>query len=237
MKKRLRLVLYLVFLVILLISTPVRDTLIPILEEKPLSEHTIEVLKAKQPYIDFFADKYQISKVALAASIGSEINRRIFINKWIDILQDYYFASFLCTEPVLDFFMHLNINNRYFNLAKQDLGIGNIRFQTAWEILQKYPQELTHIHSKKEMVDYLLTDKGNIHIASLIIKKADTLFIGHFGASSKNIRDAIYYSYYKQGETYYLRYAQNSKFKRPPIPGGGKDLIEKIKSAMYLKSF
>ena len=83
------------------------------------------------------------------------------------------------------------------------------------------------------MVKYLLTNKGNIHIASLIIREAKLLFNEHCKNMDTLTRNAVFYSYYKQGNSYFFRYKESSSFKRPPVPGGGKEILKKLNSTLY----
>lgn len=225
-----------VLLIGITISSPIRNGLTNILEVKPISENTLEALNQHKAVILFFADKYDIPEEAIAASIGSEINRRIYINKITDYLQDIFFASSLCSESILESSLNLEIDSRYINISKQDIGLGNIKFETAWNVFLNNSNELSNISSKKDLVNYLLTDYGNIHIASLVIMEAKSLFSKHCVEMDEISRNNVYYSYYKQGKSYYIRYRRNSSFKRPPIPGEGKDILEKLNATAYIKN-
>lgn len=233
MKKILKNILVFIALFGLVISSPIRNGLTNFLEVRPISEKTLKILQENKLTISFYAMKYNIPEEVVAASIGSEINRRIYISKMTDFLQDLFFASNLCSEKLLNKSFNLEIDSRYVNIVKQDIGLGNIKFETAWIIFEKYPEEFTNITSKRNMVNYLLTNKGNIHIASLVIREAKLLFNEHCKDMDILNRHAVFYSYYKQGEAYYLRYKERSLFKRPPIPGGGKEILNKLNTVLY----
>jgi hypothetical protein len=233
MKKVIKILLLIIFLTGATISSPIRNGLTSIMEVKPISKSTLNQLNQHKEVISHYADKYDVPKEAISASIGSEINRRIYINKITDYFQDIFFASSLCTESLLKNSLSLKIESRYINISKQDVGLGNIKFQTAWDVYLNNQNELPNILSKKDLVNYLLTDSGNIHIASLVILEAKSLFSKYCTEMDKLSRNNVYYSYYKQGESYYIRYKKNSTFKRPPIPGEGREILEKLNTTMY----
>jgi hypothetical protein len=221
--------IFLIVMIFVIFSDPVRIGITDLVEKKPLSRKTIKVLSEIDLHILYFSDKYQVPKHALMASLASEINRRIYINKISEYLQDKFFGSLLISEYWLKISINSNLRNRYLNISEQDIGIGNIRIMTAHEIVMKYNTELNFIDNNKKMVNYLLTNRGNIHIAALVIKQGMELFEEHFKDLDELNKSAVLYSYYKQGERYYNRYCVNSEFKRPPIPDpNGMYIIEKI---------
>lgn len=216
----------------LIIHTPIRNKYISLLEEKPLSEATIHKLEQYSHHFSFYANKYNIPKEVLMACVGSEINRRIYINKWIDSSQDYFFSTDLCSNFLLDKCAQSGIEVRYINFFKQDIGIGSIQVETAWNMRTFYPNEFEHINSKKEMVDYLLTIQGNIHVASIVVMHGKNLFEQYLNNPDTVNNKAVLFSYYKQGNSYYKRYLKKGNLKRSPIPGGGEDIIKKVQQSM-----
>lgn len=224
----------LLLLLVILFSSPVRNKLTNILEEKPLSKKTLAVLEKNKSTIKHYSDIYDTPAEAVAAAIGSEINRRIYLNKLSDFLQDRFFEShLLCSDRFLDKSYNMSINNRYINFTKQDIGLGNIKFESAWKMREKYPEELKNIKSKRQMVDYLLNESGNIHMATLIIREAKLLFKEHYTELDRIDKWAVLVSYYRQGNSYYDRYKQSGMFKRPPIPGEGKGVVLMLESTIY----
>jgi len=221
--------LWLSLLFVLLVSSPIRNGVSNIFEEKPISEKTIEELRKHKMTISYFADRYAIPEEVILASIGSEINRRIYINMITDCFQNYFFSSKLCTNR----FLELLINYSELKIMQHDIGLGNISFNTAWSIFKKYDEELPNIQTKRDMADYLLTYEGNIHIASLVIKEGMSLLEGYCHKMNILDKHAVFYSYYKQGNSFYDRYKQNSQLNRAPIPGGGQDILQTIKEKYH----
>ena len=222
---------YLLIFFLFVISPPISNRLSSMFEEKPISDETFNNLLKHKENISFYANKYKIPKEVVYATIGSEMNRRVFLKKYIDYYQDLFFKSDLCSE----LFLNTLINNKS-NISKHDIGLGNISINTALEILKKNKEELPKITTKKELTNYLLTNKGNIHIASLIIREGQHLFKRHYKDLNRLNKNAILFSYYKQGNIYYLRYMKNSKLNRPPIPGEGKEILIKIENNFNKKN-
>lgn len=217
-----------------LISSPIRNGVTDYFKVRPISKKALVVLQKHKSIISEYSVKYGIPKEVLAASIGSEINRRIYINKVTDFLQDIFFKS-ICSESLLSQSLNSDIDSRYLNVAKQDIGLGNIRFKTAWELFNKYPEEFSEIQSKKDMVNYLLSNRGNIHVASLVIKEGQLLFTNYCTELNRLSRNAVLYSYYKEGKAYFTRYKEISHLKRPPIPHTeGIEILEKLDETLYL---
>jgi hypothetical protein len=224
--------IFFIFIFFCGIVTPfVRNGLSNLLQEKPLSEDTIETLKRSYLLISDYGEKYDVPKEVVLAAIGSEINRRIYINRVTDYIQNWVFSSVFCTNWLVNYL----IEER--SLPQNDLGLGNISLRTAWRIIENNKRDFPMIEDKKDMVDYLLTDEGNIHIACLIIKEGETLLKDYCHNTSKVEEHAIYYSYYKQGERFYFRYKAISNLKRAPIPGGGKEILIRISKSFNLNCY
>jgi len=226
MNRILKYLLGLFFLIVFTISSPIRNGLSNIFEIRPISEATIEELQKHKETFTHYANKYEIPEYVIIASIGSEINRRIFINRFTDYFQDSFFNSKLCSQRFLNILVTVK---KEFNVMQHDIGLGNISYNTAWTLFQKHREEFPLIKTKKDMSNYLLTNEGNIHVASLVIKEGKSLFDMYYEKMDTLSRNAVLFSYYKQGDKYYTRYVQNSMLKRAPIPGGGKEILKKIK--------
>ncbi|MGK0391356.1 MAG: hypothetical protein ACI94Y_004118 [Maribacter sp.] len=238
MKKKLKKYICYIILIIspvFIIHSTFRNRYISFLVTKPLSEESLESLKRYEPYLQFYSQKYDIPIEALSSAIGCEINRRIYTNKLIDIIQDYVFSTTICSNEFLEYSLQSNIGSRYLNFAKQDIGLGSIQVETAWNIFKLYPEEFVNIYTIKDMTNYLLTVQGNIHVASLVIMHAQNLFCSnkHYYSLNREVKSAVLYSYYKQGEKYYERYIYSSNGLRAPIPGGGTEIIEKLNTTLY----
>lgn len=206
------------FILILSISSPVRNVVADLLEIKPVSESTLTNLKHNESNFKYFSNKYSIPIYSLKSAYASEINRRIYISYITDYCQDLFFKSNLYPEKLIEYSLKSSIKSRYFNITQQDIGLGNIRLETAINIVEKYKSEFHFLKNHKDIVMYLLTERGNIHIGSLVIKEGIKRFGPHISQCNSISKSAILFSYFKQGDSYYIRYLINSKFKSPPMP-------------------
>jgi hypothetical protein len=241
MKKKLcKHILFILFAIspLIIIHSTFRNRYITFLADKPLSEETILELKNYDPYLQYYSRKYNIPIEALSSAIGCEINRRIYTNKLIDLIQDYVFSTEICSNEFLNNSLKSNIESRYLNFAKQDIGIGNIQLETAWNMYNLYHKEFENINNIKDLTYYLLTINGNIHVASLVIMYAQSLFNKniYYNSLDEKTKSAVLFSYYKQGHKYYERYMSSCNGERAPIPGSGSDIIEKLNTTLYKRN-
>ncbi len=65
-----------------------------------------------------------------------------------------------------------------------------------------------------DVARYLCTDKGTVHVAALVIKKGKSLFHNDLEGYSPAKKEAVYVTYYKQGDSYWQRY-QSAKAANP----------------------
>lgn len=105
-----------------------------------------------------------------------------------------------------------------------DLGIGNIKLDNAKKIYDLMPTEFNSINwDYTDLVDYLNTNAGCIHFASLTIKMAKALFGKYIANYSDCTKEAVLVTFYKQGPKYFNKFykkLQNNS-KTSPIPGEG----------------
>jgi hypothetical protein len=218
-----------IFIISVCILSPVRKASTDLFETKPISNKTLVILKNNEEYFTYYSERYLVPKLALKAAVGSEINRRILIQQVADYFQDIFFSSYVCSEWLLKYSLTLGIKNSYLNISAQDIGLGNIKFLTAVEIVDKNKNEFPSIKTNKDLVNYLLTERGNIHIASLVIKEGVDYFRPYYTNCDDITKSAILYSHYKEGKSFYYRYLSNSKLLRPPIPDpNGLEIIKKL---------
>lgn len=218
MRKSSIVIIWLILILVISITSPVRNAVADLFETKPISETTKNVLKKNKIYFTFYSKKYSIPILSIQSAYASEINRRIFISYFTDYCQDLFFKSSLYPEILISLSRKSKVQSRYLNISQQDIGLGNIRLETAINIVEKYKSEFPFIKNNKQIISYLLTDKGNIHIGSLVIKDGMNLFEPYYKKCNGYCKAAILYSFYKQGESYYSRYINNSKFNVPPKP-------------------
>jgi hypothetical protein len=93
---------------------------------------------------------------------------------------------------------NIGAKNKLFNATMHDLGKGNIKLLTAWETFQRHRNKFpSHVSDWSSMVDYIRSNEGTVHIATLVIKRAEKL------------KEAVYITYYKQGPSYISRFKES----------------------------
>lgn len=232
MRKSLIVIIGLALILSISLTSSVRNSVADLFEIKPLSEATIHVLNKNKIHFTYYSKKYSIPILSIQSAYASEINRRIYISYLTDYCQDLFFKSSLYPEILIELSRKSKVKSRYVNISQQDIGLGNIKLETAINIVEKYKSEFPFINNNKQIISYLLTDKGNIHIASLVIKDGMKLFGPYYKRCNDYSKSAILYSFYKQGKSYYTRYINNSKLNKPPKPDpDGLILVSQISFA------
>lgn len=152
--------------------------------------------------------------IAVAGAIADEYNTRIFPKSIIDWFQDEILINWMPNSFIaLD--EKRQSNSKLLNATKHDIGIGNIKVETAKRIYERYKNIFgKQIADWEELIDYIRTDAGTIQIAALVIKRAQVLF----GPSVKNypaeLKEAVFVTYYKQGPIYLARFRSKPSQER-----------------------
>jgi len=196
----------------------------------------IEILA---PKIKEAARKYGVPPIPIAGSIADEYNTRTGMKSAIDWFQDSILIgmmpnSFIATD------VRVGFQSKFLNATKHDLGSGNIKLETAKKIYEQYKSTFSQQQMDwSDLVEYILTDKGTVHIAALVIKKAQTKLASYVKGLPDEVKEAIYVTYYKQGPSYVARYeatlAKNAGHQIKP--GEGCRVLlqrDKFKSALCL---
>ena len=193
--------------------------------------------------VKYFARKHNVPEVAVAGAIADEYNA--VIDSWIDTAQDWTVDLF----P--DFYIEITKNminesetiTKLRNPSMNDLGIGNIKLDNAKKIYDLMPTEFAAMNwDYTDLVDYLQTNVGSVHVASLTIKIAQSLFNQYIKNYSDCTKEAVLVTFYKQGPKYFNKFYKKLQDnpRATPIPGEGsrvamqrnrilKALNEKIK--------
>ena len=111
-----------------------------------------------------------------------------------------------------------------FNALKHDLGLGNIKLETARAIVNRFPKQFPKkLKHWTDLVDYLRSPVGTVHIASLVIKKAQQMIGPYISKYPLGLKEAVLVSYYKQGPIFIRHYMMKLEKdgKAPILPGEG----------------
>ena len=91
---------------------------------------------------------------------------------------------------------------------EHDIGAGNIKLKTAMELQEEYPGILEE-KNYAEMVDHIVKVEGTVQLATLTIRKARDELDTHVQDYTAAGREAVYVTYYKQGEDYVDRFKKS----------------------------
>ena len=182
-------------------------------ENYPYSENTFSKIKEIKELIKLYAKKYSVPPVAIAGSIADEYN---IINesnsaKLINWLQDDIVINFM-PNFAIEFDVYVGGSSKLNNATKHDLGIGNIKLETAKKLYDQYQQEFKAKNwNYKDIVNYIQSNEGTVHLAALVIKKAQEMLEKYIFDYCECKKEAVLVTYYKQGENYINKFLQNKK--------------------------
>jgi hypothetical protein len=207
-------------------------------ENFPYSADTFAMIGLIKDLVLAYAAEFDVPPVAVAGAIADEYNTRSGARAPFDWLQDNVLLNFM-PNFAIEFSAFIGFNSKA-NAAKHDIGIGNIKLETAMQLYQMYKGSFAAKNwDYTNLVDYLRTDEGTVHIASLVMVRARQLFDPYLTIFSDKRKEAVYVTYYKQGPSYLERY-RNALAAHPNrllMPGEGCRVCrqrDKIKQALGL---
>lgn len=175
-------------------------------ENYPYTDNTFKVIELMSDTIKDFSRRHGVPPVAVAGSIADEYNTRTGVKSAIDWFQDRGLLNYM-PNFFIEVDAWIGINSKFLNATMHDIGKGNIKLQTAKDIYDLYKYTFKHQSMDyAELVDYILTDRGTIHVATLVIKKAKQELDQYLNDYPDEVKEAIYVTYYKQGSSYVQRF-------------------------------
>jgi hypothetical protein len=209
-------------------------------ENYPYSQTTFATIGNLASLIHQFSHKFNVPPVAVAGSIADEFNTRRSVKGTLDWFQDRILLNYM-PNFAIEVDARAGFKSKLLNATMHDLGKGNIKLDTARQIYEQYKSNFARKNMDyADLVDYILTDTGTVHIASLVIRKAKDELAAFVKGTSQEKIEAIYVTYYKQGPSYVQRF-KASLAKDPTRhlePGEGCRVIlqrEKFLTALKLK--
>lgn len=125
-------------------------------------------------------------------------------------VQDIYVNSVPNPFIVLD--AYFNFNSKLLNATRNDIGIGNINVATANSIYNKYKSTFDNKNwNYSDIINYISSNEGTVHLATLVIKQAQELLKAEVKGYPDDMKEAVYVTYYKQGDSYIERFNLNKK--------------------------
>ncbi len=175
-------------------------------ENFPYSDDTFALIESLSELINFYSTKYDVPPVAVAGSIADEYNTRTGAKAVVDWIQDEVLLDFM-PNFAIEVDAYFGFQSKLLNATKHDIGLGNIKIETAKEIYEQYPQEFENKNMDySDIVDYIMSNEGTVHMAALVIRKAKKIFEFDVLDKPQGDVEAIYVTYYKQGDSYVDRY-------------------------------
>ena len=158
---------------------------------------------------------YGVSPIAVAGSIADEYNTQRGLKGIVDWGQDILLGQLPNFSIQIDDFF--NFESKLLNAMHNDVGIGNINIETAVSI---YNSNVEYFENKNwdysDIINYLATNEGAVHIATLVIKRAQNILSQDVSLYPLPLQEAVLMTYYKQGDSYIDRYRANgTKSIRP----------------------
>jgi len=189
----------------------------------PYRADTFSLIRRLSFTINRYSRRYNVPPIAVAGAIADEYNTRIFPKSVIDWFQDEILINWMPSSFIaLD--VKIGFSSKWLNATKHDIGVGNIKLETARRVYERHKNRFgTQIDNWADLVDYILTDKGTIHMATLVIKRSKFLFGPYVKNYSDELKEAVFVTYYKQGPTYLSRFLSKPAHERNKgiAPGEG----------------
>lgn len=196
-------------------------------ENFPYTEGTFAVINKIAAIVTAYSAKFGVPPIAVAGSIADEYNTQRGAKGAVDWFQDQVLLNFM-PNFAIETDVWLGFDSKFLNATKHDLGIGNIKLETAKQIYEQFKSSFARKDMDySDLVDYLRSDKGTVHVASLVIKKASQELSPYIQGFSEEKVEAIYVTYYKQGPSYVTRFrnALGTDPNRRIEPGEGCRVI------------
>ena len=194
----------------------------------PYEDDTFELVARLKEQIMKASDDHSVPPVAVAGAIADEYNTRYSLKKafgLVDWFQDnIWIHSFSNEDFRMDAF--LDRDGKIRNATKNDIGVANIKVETAMMIYERYRNIFQDkCWDYKKIVDYLLTDGGTVHMAALVIKHGQELLYDEIEDYPSCAYEAVLVSFYKQGREEYIEKKWKTRKAKDPTarirPGEG----------------
>jgi hypothetical protein len=178
-------------------------------ENYPYLPETFALIRRLGPEIRARSQHAGVPPIAVAGSIADEYNTRVGLKQFVDWFQDEVLLNRLLPSFAIEIDHRIGSDSKLLNATMHDLGIGNIKLATARQMYEANKSSFTaNLESWSDLVDYILTDGGTIHIAALVIKQGMTELAGQLRGRAPEVQEAILVTYYKQGPSYAKRFAE-----------------------------
>jgi LysM repeat protein len=176
----------------------------PLTTNYPYDQETFDIIaRLKDLVLKASADQ-GVPAVAVAGAIADEYNTRRGAKRALDWFQDDVWVR-LYRNWKLEADHFLDLDNKILNGTKNDLGIGNIKLETAKDMYDTCKDTFSEKNwDYQDLVKYIKSDGGTVHIAALVIKRAQDLLCVDLADFPMCRNEAVLVTFYKQGEKKYV---------------------------------
>ena len=211
-------------------------------ENYPYRDGTFEMISYIKDLVLKASEDHRVSAIAVAGAIADEYNTREGFKAFVDDLQDNMWIHWFSEKDFRNDAIY-GIDSKILNSTKNDLGIGNIKLETAKMIYDKFPETFkSKGWGYEDLVKYIQTNGGTCHLAALYIKYGWELLGSLICDYPSRRMEAVLVTFYKQGERKFFENREKSIEKYGPDvrirPGEGCRVClqrEKIMKALGLK--
>ncbi len=176
------------------------------LDNYPFKDETFQMIESIKDLIKLYSSKYDVPPVAVAGAIADEYNTREGMHAFVDWIQDSLLMNIL-PNFAIEVDAYFGFDSKLLNATKHDIGIGNIKVETAKQIYEDYQEYFENKSwDYNDICDYILTNEGTVHFAALVIRRAKDYMVDYVNGYSDKGKEAVYITYYKQGDGYIQRF-------------------------------
>ncbi|WP_436926288.1 eCIS core domain-containing protein [Halosimplex amylolyticum] len=189
---------------------------------EPYNQTALEFVRSHSDVIEQAASSSSAPKHAVAAVIADEYGAQQRYYGLLDAAQDRVVGSL--PESWIEVDQFLDFDYKLLNALENDIGPANFKVRTALENWRAEHGSTSSEPSDAEVsaiIDSLLTVKGTVDATVTMIERAESRFGEYVTEYPQPWAEAIYVSYFKQGEQYFVRFA-DARFEdesHQPCPG------------------
>lgn len=172
----------------------------------PYDRETFNLISVLADQIKSCSAAHGVPPIAVAGSIADEYNVQRYVRRYWDWFQDRVVLQHMPANWIARDFQ-FGAKSRLFNVTRNDIGRGNINIATAREMWLKYRNAFpTELDDWSELVNYILSDRGTVVVATLVIREGQQELARWLSGRSPEMQEALLVTYYKQGPSYVGRF-------------------------------
>lgn len=208
----------------------------------PYKRAGLDYIRGIAPLITRKAKMSTAPALVVAGVIADERGAQERYGDFVDVSQNAIVDTL--PEVAIEVDQYFDIKHKLLNTLENDVGPANFKVRTALEIAREEYQEETKSTPANldvsRIIDQLLTDEGTVHYTIRMVERAHTRFAAHVKSYPDPLAEAVYVSYFKQGDSYYQRFAKKreSDSSHRPCPGTAgcryREHRDQIKTALGL---